>query len=327
MAPEHLRGEQAAPGHDEYSLGMTLYELLAGRSPLHDVLHDREELLRKQFREMPPPLAGVHGLPREIDEAVSRMIAKDPKERFGSMKRVAQELTARRAWLLAEWSARRIVHVIPPGEPTPPGDPLSRRDYLPPEPTPIHDPPSPFPSARVVVPESQPAGGPAAPVSTTPLGEHRGLSGTIPLDSDAATLLGPRSGRGTATLRAPPAAPAAGPREAAPPSLPRPSSPRWLPSDPVGRPQETPPAVTRPAQSTMGDTGPDARAGSAPARARRQVFWLFLMVAVVISSALSFGLVRWLGGAAVSGAAPIMPADAGAEAASAPQPKAKKSPK
>ena len=67
MSPEQWRGEQVGPAADVYSLGCVLYEALTGVVP-----YARRE-------EEPEP-----ELPRGIDAAIERAVAKDPAERHAS---------------------------------------------------------------------------------------------------------------------------------------------------------------------------------------------------------------------------------------------------
>ncbi|MCS6912591.1 MAG: serine/threonine protein kinase [Myxococcota bacterium] len=91
MAPEQCRGAGGITDRaDVYSLGVMLYQLLAGRPPFEaEALGD---LLVQQIHEPPPPL---RRLKPEVPEAVARlvhaMLAKNPAER-PCMAQVAAEL-------------------------------------------------------------------------------------------------------------------------------------------------------------------------------------------------------------------------------------------
>ena len=70
---------------DLYSLGATLYHLLAGRPPFEG---DVTSLLR-QHSETPMPREPLGGLPAEIVETVARCLEKDPGDRYQSAPELA----------------------------------------------------------------------------------------------------------------------------------------------------------------------------------------------------------------------------------------------
>src|SRR5690349_7500964 len=91
MAPEQTRGEEVDARADVWSLGTVLYEMLSGRRPfaggtgvavVHAVLHDKPEPLARLRPEVPA----------ELDRIVSRMLAKDPKERYADASEVLADL-------------------------------------------------------------------------------------------------------------------------------------------------------------------------------------------------------------------------------------------
>ena len=92
VAPEQAQGERVGPAADVYSLGVVLYELLAGGPPFGGAsfvetavrhVHERPPDLRERRADVPPPLA----------ELVGRCLAKDPAAR-PSAAQVAAELEA-----------------------------------------------------------------------------------------------------------------------------------------------------------------------------------------------------------------------------------------
>ena len=81
MAPEQCR-DAATVDHraDIYSLGCTLYALLAGRTPFQG--RKAIELMRKHLADAPPPLESVApGVPRELAAVVGRTLAKESADR------------------------------------------------------------------------------------------------------------------------------------------------------------------------------------------------------------------------------------------------------
>lgn len=84
MAPEQIRREVPAAAADIYSLGITCYELAAGRPPFR--ANSPTELLNKHIREPPmPPLVHDRSITPEFSELVMSMIRKKPEERVGSL--------------------------------------------------------------------------------------------------------------------------------------------------------------------------------------------------------------------------------------------------
>jgi len=95
MAPEQCR-DAATVDHraDIYSLGCTLYALLAGRTPFQG--RKAIELMRKHLADAPPPLESVApGVPRELAAVVGRTLAKEPADRYQSM---TEFVAALRGW-------------------------------------------------------------------------------------------------------------------------------------------------------------------------------------------------------------------------------------
>jgi len=88
MSPEQVRGEQADPRSDIFSLGCILYEMLTGRRAFREkttaetlaaILRDHPKELPESGRTIPP---GVNGV-------VMRCLEKNPDERFHSARDLA----------------------------------------------------------------------------------------------------------------------------------------------------------------------------------------------------------------------------------------------
>ncbi len=93
IAPEQIRDAQAADIRaDVYSLGCTLYFLLAGRPPFQgDSLWD---LYQAHFSMEAEPLNIIRpDVPAELSALVAKMMAKDPARRFQTPGEIAQALT------------------------------------------------------------------------------------------------------------------------------------------------------------------------------------------------------------------------------------------
>jgi hypothetical protein len=87
MAPEAWEGERS-PAADLWSVGVMLYEMLAGRPPFPET--DLNALRRAVRQGEPPPLPSVPG---ELAAVVARALARDPAQRFPSAAEMAATLS------------------------------------------------------------------------------------------------------------------------------------------------------------------------------------------------------------------------------------------
>ncbi|HEX8844552.1 MAG TPA: serine/threonine-protein kinase [Pyrinomonadaceae bacterium] len=80
MSPEQCLGQRVGARSDLYSLGVLLYEMLAGRPPFTDPL--ASAVLVKQATALPPPLPKLRqDIPRPLVLAVHTLLAKRPNDR------------------------------------------------------------------------------------------------------------------------------------------------------------------------------------------------------------------------------------------------------
>jgi len=80
MSPEQCLGQRVGARSDLYSLGVLLYEMLAGRPPFIDPL--QSALLVKQATMPAPPLPRLRqDIPRSLALAVHSLLAKRPEDR------------------------------------------------------------------------------------------------------------------------------------------------------------------------------------------------------------------------------------------------------
>lgn len=93
MSPEQFEGRGDRVDHrtDIHALGVVLYELLAGRHPFHITsLYDAADVIRT---ESPTPLYHHNPACRGgIDSVVATALAKDPEQRYGSVKALASDI-------------------------------------------------------------------------------------------------------------------------------------------------------------------------------------------------------------------------------------------
>jgi hypothetical protein len=81
LSPVQIRGELPGPESDLYAAAITLYELIAGRTPFEADGHI--EMLEKQVMVAPPPLSSlVPDVPSELEAFLERALAKQRSARF-----------------------------------------------------------------------------------------------------------------------------------------------------------------------------------------------------------------------------------------------------
>ena len=136
LPPERLFGSEATPGGDLYSLGVILYQALAGRRPFEaDTPEGWAAVIAARSAE---PLANVRAdVPPAMADAIGRSISPDPTTRFSSAEEMAAAMglgvvgTSRMgaagaagavgavgAAVAAPLSWREIAPAAPPGEST-----------------------------------------------------------------------------------------------------------------------------------------------------------------------------------------------------------------
>lgn len=93
LAPERARGLAGTPRSDTYSLGILTYELLAGTRPF-TATNDQELLLQHLTAPVPPISRVRPDLPRVLDDALARCLAKQPDDRYPTAAAFAGVFTA-----------------------------------------------------------------------------------------------------------------------------------------------------------------------------------------------------------------------------------------
>ena len=114
MSPEQAMAKRAVVDHraDIYSLGVTLYELLALRPAFGG--QDREELLRQVTLEEPrPPRRFNPSVPVDLETIVLKAMAKESFERYATARELADDL--RRFLDFKPIKARRPTRFAGPG--------------------------------------------------------------------------------------------------------------------------------------------------------------------------------------------------------------------
>jgi serine/threonine protein kinase len=149
MSPQQLDGERASNLDDIYSLGATLYELLASKPPFHS------GLIERMIREKRPVslaakreelgVSSNHRIPEQWEQTIAACLAKDQ----GARPRNALEVRDRLRAPPTPWPIAPPPVVTPPPPPPPPSPSLP-----PPARTPELSPfpkPSPYLTKRVLI--------------------------------------------------------------------------------------------------------------------------------------------------------------------------------
>ncbi len=90
MAPEQSQGLGVSPQTDIYALGVIVYEMLTGRQPYE--ADTPMQVMLKHITDPVPSLLEVSGsLPPALEPVMTRVLAKNPEERYSSANEFAQE--------------------------------------------------------------------------------------------------------------------------------------------------------------------------------------------------------------------------------------------
>ncbi|MFF4237448.1 protein kinase [Actinomadura geliboluensis] len=91
-APEVLEGRQPGVGADVYSLGSTLYQLLAGRPAFKGPPGEGIAPLMLRILHEPPPPIPRADIPPQVAEVIGHAMAKTPEQRFATAVEFARAL-------------------------------------------------------------------------------------------------------------------------------------------------------------------------------------------------------------------------------------------
>jgi len=112
MSPEQVRGSNVDARSDLYSIGIVLYELLAGRRPFEG--DSTYGVLNQQLNDAPrPPIEINPSLPPQLNAIILTALAKDPAGRFQNADAFRNALKAFRTESPVEANAAAAVTVVP----------------------------------------------------------------------------------------------------------------------------------------------------------------------------------------------------------------------
>lgn len=95
MSPEQASGSVADHRSDQFSFGLVLYEMLAGRRAFSRAT--AVETLSAIIRDEPPSLREINpAIPLPLQWVVDRCLAKNPSDRYGSTRDLARDLATAR---------------------------------------------------------------------------------------------------------------------------------------------------------------------------------------------------------------------------------------
>lgn len=91
MAPELIQGKEASAASDIYSMGITLYELVAGKLPFESDtdFNLMQDILKKKVN---PPEKINSNVPRALSDIIMKAIDKKPESRFADARAFQQAL-------------------------------------------------------------------------------------------------------------------------------------------------------------------------------------------------------------------------------------------
>lgn len=91
LAPEQARSEAVTPQTDIYSLGVVVYEMLAGEHPFPNLT-----AIERLYKHLNEPLPDLNALEKsistDINDVIQKATAKDPQQRFKDAVALAQAL-------------------------------------------------------------------------------------------------------------------------------------------------------------------------------------------------------------------------------------------
>ena len=91
MSPEQARGQKVDQRSDIFSLGMVIYEMVAGRSPFEGSTNS--DIVASILKEQPTPLTALAPeVPLRLEQMVNHALAKDKGDRYQTVEELLSDL-------------------------------------------------------------------------------------------------------------------------------------------------------------------------------------------------------------------------------------------
>lgn len=111
MSPEQARGKNVGVGTDIWSLGIVLYELLAGRVPFSG--ETPSHVMVSLMEDKLPALKDHANIPEELDRLVTKALRKNQRERYQTADQLARDLKSLRQKLQLDSRLNEWLKTIP----------------------------------------------------------------------------------------------------------------------------------------------------------------------------------------------------------------------
>ncbi|HEX3107845.1 MAG TPA: serine/threonine-protein kinase [Thermoanaerobaculia bacterium] len=112
MSPEQASGLETDFRTDHFSLGVILFELLTGRRPFNEPT--AAETMAAIIRDPVPPVSQLNpAVPPELERIVTRLLSKEPRDRYGSTIDLARDFREIRDMLTLSSGSRSTLPPLP----------------------------------------------------------------------------------------------------------------------------------------------------------------------------------------------------------------------
>ncbi len=132
-SPEQAAGESPTPASDVYSIGVVMFEMLAGRLPF--VASTQQALAMMHLRDEPPSLSLFNpSVPETLELIIHKVLAKEPSARYRSADQLGRILISYREQgegMTGTQAAPPTPHTAPPAPAVLPEAPVAYRPTRP----------------------------------------------------------------------------------------------------------------------------------------------------------------------------------------------------
>ena len=111
MSPEQARAKNVGVRTDIWSLGIVMYELLAGHVPFSG--ETPSHVMVSLMEEKLPPLKDHANVPEELDRFVTKALRKNPKDRYQTAGHLASELKGLKQRLQLDSRSNELLKTVP----------------------------------------------------------------------------------------------------------------------------------------------------------------------------------------------------------------------